>query len=102
MDIRFKVNPDPPRSGDNEVEVILQSADGAPITDATVSTMFYMPAMPSMNMPEMSNGFTMSHVEGGLYKGKGSLEMAGTWDVTVRVSRDGKQLGIGRRTVIAK
>jgi nitrogen fixation protein FixH len=102
ISLEFKVDPNPPRSGDNQVEVQVRNADGSAVTDASVSATFYMPAMPSMNMPEMRDVFTLSHTRGGHYAGKGSLEMAGTWDVTVKVSRGGETVAKGRSTVIAK
>jgi len=100
--IDFKVNPDPPRSGDNTVNVVVRNADGTAVTDAAVTATFYMPAMPSMNMPEMRDVFQLSHTQEGTYSGRGNLEMAGTWDVTVNVSRSGEPLAKGRSTVIAK
>ena len=100
--LEFNVTPNPPRSGDNEVAVRVRNADGSAVTDASVSAVFYMPAMPSMNMPEMRDVFTLSHQQDGTYAGKGSLEMAGTWDVTVSVSRGGETVAKGKSTVIAK
>ena len=98
----FKVTPNPPRSGANEVEVLVRNADGTAVTDASVAATFYMPAMPSMNMPEMRDVFELAHAQAGTYIGKGSLEMAGTWEVTVTVSKGGETVAKGRSTVIAK
>jgi len=100
--IRLKINPDPPRSGENQIQVSIQNADGTAVMDAVVSTVFYMPAMPSMSMPEMRSELALTQAEGGIYRGKGNLEMAGTWDVTVKVSKEGIPLGTGKRTIIAK
>src|SRR5215471_13814509 len=50
-----------PVSGDNKVEATVKQADGAPVTDANVSVTFRMPAMPSMNMPEMHSTTTLAH-----------------------------------------
>ena len=100
--IDFKTDPNPPRSGANEVQVEVHNADGTAVTDATISAVFYMPAMPSMSMPEMRDIFTLEHTEAGTYVGRGNLQMAGTWDVTVSVNRDGAIVAKGRHTVIAK
>ncbi len=99
--ISFKVDPDPPRAGDNKLEVSLMQA-GAPVTDATVTAAFYMPAMPSMSMPEMRSTFPLQAVGDGVYRGTGNLSMGGTWNVTVTASRTGEPLGNGKYTIIAK
>ena len=100
--IVFKVDPDPPRAGDNRVEVSVSQGDGKPLADATVTAMFYMPAMPSMGMPEMRSSFLLEPIGGGVYRGKGELVMSGSWDVTVRVERNGERLASGRYTVTAR
>ena len=102
LNITFATVPDPPHSGDNAVEVTLKQSDGTQITDATVSAIFRMPAMPSMNMPEMHSAVTLTHQQDGRYRGSGSLEMSGTWNVTVNVSRGGEKVAAGKFTVIAK
>lgn len=96
MDITLRTNPDPVRTGDNTFEVMVMQ-DGKPVTDAMVSTEFYMPAMPSMNMPEMRTKTDLTHAGNGMYRGNGQVTMAGDWDVTVTVMRGGQE--IGRRTV---
>ena len=100
--IDFNTNPNPLRSGVNEVAVEVRNADGTAVTGAAVSATFYMAAMPSMSMPEMRNIFTLKPTKAGTYVGQGSLEMGGTWEVTVNVSRDGVVVAKGRSTVIAK
>ena len=52
MEIQFRSEADPPASGDNTFEVIV-AKDGVRVDDAQVNAAFSMPAMPSMNMPEM-------------------------------------------------
>jgi len=53
VDIMLMSKPSPPKMGDNTFEVMLKGADGKAITDADVSVMFVMAAMPAMKMPEM-------------------------------------------------
>jgi nitrogen fixation protein FixH len=100
LTIAFKP-PTQPAKGDNKVEALV-TQDGKPVTDATVAATFRMPAMPSMNMPEMHTTTALEHEGGGRYVGNGQLSMAGTWNVTVTVSRDGTQLGSSRFTLQAK
>jgi hypothetical protein len=98
----FQSRPDPPRSGDNAIEVTVKGADGAPVTDATVTTVFSMPAMPSMNMPAMRTTTTLTHDAAGRYRGTGQLSMAGTWNVIVTVLRGTKELGRKSFSIVAR
>ena len=100
--IDFRSDPDPPKSGDNAIEVTVRQPDGAAVTDAAVTAIFSMPAMPAMNMPAMRAETTLTHVEGGLYRGMGQLAMAGTWNVTVTATRDGEPLGRRNFSIVAK
>ena len=100
--ITLASDPNPPKSGDNSFAVTVKQADGSPITDGTVKAMFSMPAMPSMNMPAMKSDATLVHEGGGTYRGPGQLSMAGTWDVTVAVSRNGREVGNQRFSLVAK
>jgi nitrogen fixation protein FixH len=93
---------DAPTQGDNKVEVVVKQADGKPVTDATVAVTFRMPAMPSMNMPEMHNTVTLEPQGEGRYVGTGQLEMTGSWNVAVAVSRGGAQVSNSRFTLQAK
>jgi nitrogen fixation protein FixH len=88
--------------GDNKVEVVVKRPDGKPVTDATVAVTFRMPAMPTMNMPEMHSTVSLASQGDGRYVGTGQLEMTGSWNVAVSVSRDGAQLGGSRFTLQAK
>jgi len=100
--IDFSSEPDPPKSGDNTIEVTVQQPNGAAITDAVVTVVFTMPAMPAMNMPAMRTEAKLTHVEGGRYQGMGQLSMAGTWNVTVTATRDGEPIGRRTFSVVAK
>jgi hypothetical protein len=100
--IEFRSEPDPPEAGDNTFEVTVKQPDGSPVTDATVRTVFSMPAMPSMNMPAMRSTATLAHEASGRYRGTGQLSMGGTWNVTVTVSRGPEELGSKKFSVVAK
>jgi hypothetical protein len=100
--IDFSSEPDPPKSGDNTIEVTARQPDGTAITDAMVTAVFSMPAMPAMNMPAMRAEAKLTHVEGGRYQGMGQLAMAGTWNVTVTATRDGEPIGRRSFSIVAK
>jgi len=102
VDIMFMSKPNPPKTGNNAFEVMVKDAAGKPITDADVSAMFYMAAMPAMKMPEMRNTVTLKHQKDGTYTGDGQVMMAGKWDVTVTVKRAGKEIGSKKFPVTAQ
>ena len=97
-----RTDPAPPRSGKNDFEVTLKDAGGKPITDAEVSLAFYMPPMPSMNMPEMRSAAQLTSAGNGVYKGSGMVGMAGDWDVTITAARKGQTLGAKKMKLTAK
>ena len=88
--------------GDNKVEVVVKQPDGKPVLDAQVAVTFRMPAMPSMNMPEMHSAISLESQGDGRYVGTGQLEMTGSWNVAVTVSRNGAQIGSARFALQAK
>lgn len=102
VQIAFRTEPDPPKAGENQFEATVKGPDGTPITDADVSVTFVMPAMPSMNMPEMRQTTRLTHAGRGVYRGKGDVAMAGRWQVTVSVARAGRPLGSKKLTVTAR
>jgi len=101
VDITFNTDPDPVRTGENTFEVMVMQ-DGKPVTDAMVTTEFFMAAMPSMNMPEMRTKAELAHQGNGMYRGKGQVTMAGNWDVTVMAMRGGQEIGSRKIAVTAK
>ena len=102
LDISFRPQPDPPRTGENTFEVTVRDPSGQPIPGADVSLTFFMPAMPTMNMPAMRNQTKLPPAGGGVYRGAGQVMMAGRWDVTVEVSRGGQRLGSRQFAVVAR
>lgn len=97
-----RTDPAPPRGGKNDFEVTLKDAEGKPITDADVSLAFYMPAMPSMNLPEMRSAAQLTSAGNGVYKGSGTVGMPGDWDVTITAARKGQTLGTKKMKLTAK
>jgi Cu(I)/Ag(I) efflux system membrane fusion protein/cobalt-zinc-cadmium efflux system membrane fusion protein len=102
LDITFRSQPDPPRTGENRFEVTVRDGSGQPISDAEVTVTFFMPAMPSMSMPAMRNSTTLPAAGDGVYRGTGQVVMAGRWDVTVAVTRGGQRLGSRQLVVISQ
>ena len=93
---------DPPKLGDNQMEVTVTDAGGKPIDTAEVSVQFFMPAMPTMNMPAMRSEAKLAPAGGGVYRGSGQVMMAGRWDATVTVVRGGQRLGTKQLPVVAR
>ena len=93
VDITLTSAPAQPKVGNNTFEATVKGADGKPITDAEVTAMFYMAAVPAMKMPETKNTVALKHEKEGRYAGTGQVVMAGKWDVTVTVKRAGKEIG---------
>lgn len=102
IDIAFRSQPDPPKTGESLFEVVVKDSAGRPIVDAEVAVQLFMPAMPTMNMPAMRNETKLPHAGAGVYRGPGQVMMAGRWDVTVTVSRNGQQLGRRQTAIVAR
>jgi RND family efflux transporter MFP subunit len=100
--ITFRTVPDPPKLGENQMEVTVKDAGGTPIDAAEVSVQFFMPAMPTMNMPAMRSEAKLAPAGGGVYRGSGQVMMAGRWDATVTVVRGGQRLGTKQLPVVAR
>ena len=102
IQIVFRSEPDPPKAGENQFEVTVKDKSGKAITDADVSVVFVMPAMPAMKMPAMRKTVKLEAASGGTYRGKGEVPMAGRWDVTVTVSQKGRELAKKKLTLTAR
>jgi RND family efflux transporter MFP subunit len=100
--ITFRPQPDPPRTGENTLEVTVRDASGQPVSDADVTVTFFMAAMPTMNMPAMRNQAKLPPAGEGVYRGPGQVVMAGRWDVTVDVTRGGERLGSSQFAIMAR
>jgi RND family efflux transporter MFP subunit len=102
LDIVLHTVPDPPKTGENQLEATVKDSAGKPIDNADVTVQFFMPAMPTMNMPAMRSEAKLSPVGGGTYRGSGQVMMAGKWDATVIVTRGGQRLGSKQLPVVAR
>jgi len=102
LDITLKTDPAQAAArGDNKFEVVVKDAEGHALTDVDVSVHLNMPAMPAMAMPAMNSDVKMK-AAGGKYTGTGQLGMSGTWNVTVTVKKNGKEIGEKKLTLAAK
>jgi YtkA-like len=90
------------KTGANDFEVMVKGADGKPISDADVSVLFVMPAMPAMKMAEMRNDVKLKPSGPGMYMGSGNVMMPGKWNVTVSVKKNGKEVGQKKLALTAK
>jgi Cu(I)/Ag(I) efflux system membrane fusion protein len=86
--IGVRVQPDPPKEGENTFKIYVQDASGKPVTDAQVAF--------KVDMPTMSMGGGEVQAQGigqGVYSGKASMGMQGTWHMTVTVTRGNAEPG---------
>ena len=91
LDIALKTLPSP--AGQDKFEVTIKDASGKPVTDVDVSLQLTMAAMPTMKSD------VKMKLEEGKYTGTGQMSMAGAWDVTVTVKKDGKQIAEKKSTL---
>jgi hypothetical protein len=102
LDVTVQLTPDPPRTGDNIIEVRVRSTDGRPVTNARVEVRLAMPAMPSMNMPAMRSAARLDHVGEGVYRGSAAISLRGRWDLTVTARGDNQTIGSTLATVLVR
>jgi hypothetical protein len=88
------------KTGANQFEVMVKGEDGKPLVNADVSVLFVMPATPQM--AEMKNEVKLKATRPGTYMGSGNVMMAGKWNVTVSVKRNGKEVGQKTLALTAK
>jgi Cu(I)/Ag(I) efflux system membrane fusion protein len=100
----FHADAEPLKAGeDTGFHAALTDAAGKPIGDARVTVTFIMPAMPSMNMPEMKSAFDLRWTaEKQMYIGKGQAPMAGTWTVVAQAEKNGIVIASSRTHLSAK
>jgi Cu(I)/Ag(I) efflux system membrane fusion protein len=81
--VRLQLDPDPPRAGDNALEVMVEDAQGRPVDGAQLSLTGSMPAMGAM--PEMKSGGEVKALGGGKYRVDYPLAMPGDWSVVLGI-----------------
>ena len=93
--------PSPAQKGTNTVRIKLTDPEGKPIVGADVAVIFFMAAMPEMNMAEMKTVIKGTDKGGGMYEGKGDLGSAGMWQVTITARQKGQPIATKKLTVKA-
>ncbi len=87
MLVRLSLDPDPPRAGDNVLNIELQDAQGKPVEGAQLGLISDMAAMGSM--PQMKGGGEVKAMNGGKYQITYPLPMLGDWSLTLSMEAPG-------------
>jgi len=99
VSIDFTSAPSPLRTGSNTVRITVNGPDGKPINGLQATVTLFMPGMPEMGMAAMHAAATLADQGGGNYQGKLDLPMGGTWQMTVRVLRNGQAMATKKLSV---
>jgi Cu(I)/Ag(I) efflux system membrane fusion protein/cobalt-zinc-cadmium efflux system membrane fusion protein len=99
--IDFTTSPSPPHKGSNVFRAKITGVDGRPITGATVTVTFFMPAMPAMGMAAMRTTSTLRENGSGFYEGSGSVQSGGTWQVTIQAQKNAQTIASKQLSVSA-
>ncbi|MBA2541328.1 MAG: FixH family protein [Deltaproteobacteria bacterium] len=86
--VEVALAPEPPRQKDNTAHVRV-TADGKPVSGATLAVRYVMPAMGAM--AEMRGNADLRDDGDGRYRGTFDLPMAGTWSLEIDVAADGRK-----------
>ena len=85
--VAVAIDPPQPRVGENQITIVVQDAEGKPVTGAEVQVVAVMPAMGTM--PEMRETARIEEIGDGRYSGAIDLSMAGAWPLTVSIESPG-------------
>jgi len=85
--VHVKMDKNPPVTGQNKMEIGIQDAKGAGVTDATVAVDYGMAAMPGM--PAM-NYKAKTELKGDRYLANLNFSMSGSWFINLKITRAGK------------
>lgn len=86
-DVTVTIDRNPPVVGENNIAIEIKAAGGHHVRDAQVRVEYSMPAMPGM--PPM-NYKTDAVLKGDVYKAMMGLSMGGSWNIAVKITREGK------------
>ncbi len=95
--------PNPPATGVNDFEVIVQDPNKKPVVGAEVSVSLMMPSMPGMGKRVVA----LKAAEGkaaaeGKYVGQGRVLMGGKWEATITAKVGGKDVAETKVPFVAK
>lgn len=85
--VHVKMDKNPPVTGPNKMEMSIQDAKGAGVTDAAVAVDYGMAAMPGM--PAM-NYKAKTELKGDRYLANLNFSMSGSWFINIKITRAGK------------
>lgn len=100
--IAYASTPASPRAGENTATVDVTDVDGSPMEGLVVTATYFMPAMPSMGMPEMRDSFVLGEQGKGRYAGEVRLSMGGSWNVSVTAVRGDATVARKQLTIVAR
>lgn len=86
-DVEAKIDNNPPIVGNNNISIEIKDKSGKYITDAKVVVEYSMPAMPGMPAMHYKEAAAVS---GNKYNAVMNLSMAGSWNIEVKIKKDGK------------
>ena len=81
--IQAVINPEQPKVGNNQLQILLLNKDNEPVTNATIKAVAEMPAMGSM--PTMYAPAEIINEQTGLYQGSFEIPMMGAWPLTISI-----------------
>lgn len=85
--VSITIDRNPPVVGKNNIEIAITDISDKAVTDAKVAIELSMPAMPGM--PAHSYKYN-ADLKGQVYKAVIQPSMAGSWNLSVRITRSGK------------
>ena len=100
--VTYVTQPQPPKVGPNDFSVTVLTPGGSPVSDARATLTLSMPPMPSMGMPEMHTTVDLVPDGAGAYHGTAAFSMAGTWHLSIKISRPGQVIAERQSSVIVK
>ncbi len=87
LTVGLSIAPDPPRNGENRLDVTLADAAGQPVAPATLAFVWNMPAMGAM--PEMKGNGAVRADGAGRWSISYPLSMGGDWFLTLSIDAPG-------------
>lgn len=81
--VQIKLLPEKPKTGKNQITLLIRNPDDQPVIDAIIEANAEMPAMGSM--PMMREAVNIKNAGSGIYQGYYSLPMNGLWPLTISI-----------------
>ena len=82
--VQLKLNPEKPKIGNNQVTILIRNEQDQPVSNAQIDAVAVMPGMGTM--PEMREAVEIEATEAGIYQGKFSIPMNGSWPLTITIN----------------